>query len=71
MRSFNRNWGEEFVPAIHYKFAGTSLCGTTRAKINGTKYTKERSEVTCKNCIKKLIKDKFAGEHFEKELFTL
>lgn len=70
-RRYRDNWGGEFVPAVHYGLMGTSLCGTTRAKINGTLLTKHKTEVTCKNCIKKLAKGGYVEEHFHEDLFTL
>ena len=62
-------WGE-FVPAFHYKFAGTSLCGVKRS-LDRTKYTTNRAEVTCKNCLKKLAKGGYVEDHFNEDLFVL
>jgi hypothetical protein len=64
------NQFEEFIPAVHYELRGDSFCGTRRAKINGTVMSRNRTEVTCKNCLKKL-KKKFQDEHFKEDLFIL
>lgn len=64
-----RDW-DEFVPAVHHSFQGKSLCGIERGR-NKTLLSKNRPDITCKKCIKKLLKSKHAVNHFEDGLFEI
>lgn len=66
----NNVW-KPYVPKVHYDMGDEkTLCGVKRKSHYKTHISRDKTQVTCTNCINKMEKV-FSGEHFDEDTFTI